>query len=44
LVLVAITEVGDSNETAYETTPRFLEVFRLRDLDDLPAVGEPKRV
>jgi segregation and condensation protein B len=44
LGLVAITEVGDSNETAYETTPRFLEVFRLRDLDDLPELGEPKRV
>jgi len=44
LGLVAVTEAGDSNESAYETTPRFLEVFRLRDLDDLPELGEPKRV
>ena len=44
LGLVAVSGVGDSNEPAYETTPRFLEVFRLRDLDDLPELGQPERV
>jgi chromosome segregation and condensation protein ScpB len=44
LGLVAATEANDSAEPAYETTPRFLEVFRLRDLDDLPEMGEPKRL
>jgi segregation and condensation protein B len=45
LGLVATTEPnGDTTGTAYGTTTRFLEVFRLRDLDDLPTLGEPKRV
>jgi segregation and condensation protein B len=46
LGLVAVTEsgVGESKETLYATTPRFLEVFRLRGLDDLPELGEPERV
>jgi chromosome segregation and condensation protein ScpB len=45
LGLIAATEsVGDSKETHYGTTTRFLEVFRLRDLDDLPMLGEPRRV
>jgi segregation and condensation protein B len=43
LGLVA-TEPGEGGEVLYRTTARFLEVFRLRDLDDLPELGEPKRV
>ena len=43
LGLVA-TEPGDGAELLYRTTARFLEVFRLRNLDDLPELGEPKRV
>jgi segregation and condensation protein B len=35
---------ADGGEAAYSTTERFLEVFRLKDLDDLPQLGEPKRV
>ncbi|HEX3147972.1 MAG TPA: SMC-Scp complex subunit ScpB [Gemmataceae bacterium] len=35
---------GETGETLYRTTPRFLEVFRMRQLDELPTVGEPKRV
>jgi segregation and condensation protein B len=41
---LAASEAGDSGEALYRTTPRFLEVFRLRDLDDLPELGEPTRV
>jgi len=44
LVAAAEPSEGGSKEIAYETTPRFLEVFRLRGLDDLPELGEPKRV
>lgn len=43
LGLVAAVKV-DGGEPVYATTERFLEVFRLRDLDDLPQLGEPKRV
>jgi segregation and condensation protein B len=46
LGLVAVTGSGEgaAKETLYATTPRFLEVFRLRSLDDLPELGEPERV
>jgi segregation and condensation protein B len=46
LGLVAPTTSGEggSKEALYGTTPRFLEVFRLRGLDDLPELGEPERV
>jgi segregation and condensation protein B len=46
LGLVAVTEAGDgeSKEPLYATTTRFLEVFRLRGLDDLPELGDPERV
>jgi len=46
LGLLTATESGDgtSKEVRYETTARFLEVFRLRGLDDLPELGEPQRV
>ena len=43
LGLVA-SEPGGDGQTVYRTTGRFLEVFRLRDLEDLPQIGEPKRV
>jgi segregation and condensation protein B len=45
LGLIAASESGgESKESLYGTTPRFLEVFRLRALDDLPELGEPERV
>jgi segregation and condensation protein B len=44
LGLVAVAGSGEGKEPLYGTTARFLEVFRLRDLDDLPRLGEPKRV
>ena len=43
LGLVAASK-PDGGEAVYSTTDRFLEVFRLKDLDDLPQLGEPKRV
>jgi len=43
LGLVA-SEAGDDGAPLFRTTARFLEVFRLRDLDDLPELGEPRRV
>ena len=44
LGLIAAHEAGDVKTVVYSTTPRFLEVFRLRDLDDLPQIGEPSRL
>lgn len=46
LGLITSTESadGESSDSLYGTTPRFLQVFRLRDLDDLPELGESKRV
>jgi segregation and condensation protein B len=46
LGLVSATTSGEdsSKETLYATTPRFLEVFRLRGLDHLPELGEPERI
>lgn len=35
---------GEDGAALFRTTARFLEVFRLRDLDDLPELGEPRRV
>jgi segregation and condensation protein B len=43
LGLVAQTN-DHEGEPLYSTTDRFLEVFRLRDLDDLPRFGEPTKV
>jgi segregation and condensation protein B len=36
--LIAVAQRGDADqrEVAYGTTPRFLELFQLRSLDDLP--------
>jgi len=44
LGLIAAHEAGDVKTVVYSTTPRFLEVFRLRDLDDLPQIGEPSQL
>jgi segregation and condensation protein B len=46
LGLIAIIQRADANqrEVYYGTTPRFLETFTLRNLDDLPQIGESKRV
>jgi segregation and condensation protein B len=38
------SETAPGGATLFRTTPRFLEVFRLRGLDDLPELGEPTRV
>ena len=46
LGLVAVEsrpELGPK-ETAYMTTPRFLELFGLRSLDDLPQTGDLQRL
>ena len=46
LGLVAVEarpELGPK-ETAYATTPRFLELFGLRSLDDLPQTGDLQRL
>lgn len=44
LGLVATNQENDLKTVVYTTTPRFLEVFRIRDLDDLPHIGEPQRL
>jgi chromosome segregation and condensation protein ScpB len=44
LGLIATESGRDSGEALFGTTTRFLEVFRLRDLADLPELGELKRV
>jgi len=33
-----------TKDSRYNTTTRFLEIFRLRDLDDLPLLGEVKKI
>lgn len=40
LGLIAAVERGGSEGTKYGTTPRFLELFGLTSLDDLPRLGE----
>lgn len=44
--LVAVVHRGDSarHEVTYGTTPRFLELFRLRSLDDLPQTQDLQRL
>ena len=46
LGLIAILQRAESgpSEVYYGTTPRFLELFNLRTLDDLPTLGEPERI
>ncbi len=41
LVRLGLISLSDS---LYSTTTRFLEIFRLRDLDDLPHLGEVKKI
>lgn len=46
LNLIAVVQRGDAvgREICYGTTGRFLEVFGLRSMEDLPRTGEAKRV
>lgn len=34
--LISLERLGDDEQVRYRTTPRFLELFGLRDIDDLP--------
>ncbi len=43
IAVVSQPEIGP-RETAYVTTPRFLELFGLSSLDDLPQTGELQRL
>jgi segregation and condensation protein B len=38
--LIQLKRGGDQTEVCYETTPRFLEVFGLRSMHDLPLPGD----
>jgi segregation and condensation protein B len=44
--LIAVVQRGDSTqrEVAYGTTPRFLELFHLRNLEDLPQTQDLQRL
>jgi chromosome segregation and condensation protein ScpB len=44
--LVAVVSRGEAaqREVCYGTTPRFLELFRLRSLDDLPQTQDLQRL
>lgn len=44
--LIAVVQRGDANhrEVAYGTTPRFLELFGLRSLEDLPQTQDLQRL
>ena len=46
LGLVAIVQRGDAaqRDVSYGTLPRFLEVFGLSGLDDLPQLAEPQQL
>ncbi len=46
LGIVAVTRRADAEgrTVGYGTTPRFLELFHLASLDDLPRLGDPQRV
>jgi chromosome segregation and condensation protein ScpB len=46
LGLVAVQRTGTpgSRDVAYSTTPRFLSLFRLRSLDDLPRTQDLQRM
>ncbi len=46
LGLVAVVQRGDAErpETKFGTTPRFLEIFGLGSLDDLPRLGEAQQL
>ena len=44
--LVAVVQRGDAahREVTYGTTPRFLELFKLRGLDDLPQTQDLQKL
>ncbi|MSU79717.1 MAG: SMC-Scp complex subunit ScpB [Gemmataceae bacterium] len=44
LIQVAPLIGGEPNEVAYSTTPRFLEMFDLRNLDDLPKTHDLQKI
>jgi segregation and condensation protein B len=46
LGLIAVVQRAEAKqrEVCYGTTPRFLELFNLRSLDDLPQTGDPQRL
>jgi segregation and condensation protein B len=44
LVAVQRGGAGEGREVAYSTTPRFLTLFRLRNLDDLPRAQDLQRM
>jgi segregation and condensation protein B len=46
LGLVTMSQRGDAgnHEVLFGTTPRFLELFGLRSLDDLPQIGDWERL
>lgn len=46
LGLVAVSRRGDAGQkdVSYGTTPRFLQLFSLQSLDDLPRLGEPQKL
>jgi segregation and condensation protein B len=37
-------EPNEAKELAYSTTDRFLEIFRLKSLEDLPQLGQTRRI
>ncbi len=44
LISVAQRADSDQREVCYGTTLRFLELFNLKNLDDLPQTGDPQRL
>ena len=44
--LIGVVQRGDATqrEVAYGTTPRFLELFHLRSLDDLPQTQDLQKL
>lgn len=44
LIQLAPLAGGEPNEVAYSTTPRFLEMFDLRNLDDLPKTHDLQKM
>jgi segregation and condensation protein B len=46
LGLIAVQHRADASarEVRYGTTPRFLDVFGLASLDELPRLGDPSQV
>jgi chromosome segregation and condensation protein ScpB len=44
--LIAVVQRGEAGrrEIYYGTTPRFLELFQLSGLDDLPQLADPQKL